>query len=62
MSEDRFQELKEKVCLRAQCVEQRKTACRKDACGNNKLFIRAVAPSDEAKNKFWDAVKTANAT
>jgi len=27
---------------------------------DNKLFIRGIAPSDEAKNKFWDQVKLVN--
>ena len=27
---------------------------------DNKLFIKAVAPSDEAKNKFWDQIKLVN--
>jgi hypothetical protein len=27
---------------------------------DNKLFIRAIAPSDEAKNKFWDQIKLVN--
>lgn len=29
---------------------------------DNKLFIRAIAPSDEAKNKFWDQIKLVNPT
>jgi len=27
---------------------------------DNKLFIRAIAPSEEAKNKFWDQLKLVN--
>ncbi|HEU4769684.1 MAG TPA: LysM peptidoglycan-binding domain-containing protein, partial [Pyrinomonadaceae bacterium] len=27
---------------------------------NNKLLIRGIAPSEEAKNKFWDQVKLVN--
>src|SRR5215211_824571 len=27
---------------------------------DNKLFIKAIAPSEEAKNKFWDQVKLVN--
>jgi LysM repeat protein len=27
---------------------------------DNKLFIRGIAPSDEAKNKFWDQIKLVN--
>jgi LysM repeat protein len=27
---------------------------------DNKLFIKAIAPSDEAKNKFWDQIKLVN--
>jgi len=27
---------------------------------DNKLFIRGIAPSEEAKNKFWDQVKLVN--
>jgi len=27
---------------------------------DNKLFIKAIAPSEEAKNKFWDQIKLVN--
>jgi LysM repeat protein len=27
---------------------------------DNKLFIRGIAPSDEAKNRFWDQIKLVN--
>jgi nucleoid-associated protein YgaU len=27
---------------------------------DNKLFIRGIAPSDDAKNKFWDQIKLVN--
>ena len=27
---------------------------------DNKLFIRGVAPSDDAKNRFWDELKRVN--
>ena len=27
---------------------------------DNKLFIRGIAPSEEAKNKFWDQIKLVN--
>jgi nucleoid-associated protein YgaU len=27
---------------------------------DNKLFIKGIAPSEEAKNKFWDQVKLVN--
>jgi len=27
---------------------------------DNNLFIRAIAPSEEAKNKFWDQIKLVN--
>ena len=61
MSEDRFQELKEKYVSVLNVLNREKLHVEKMHVENNKLFIRAVAPSDEAKNKFWDAVKTANA-
>ena len=27
---------------------------------NNKLFIKGIAPSESAKNKFWDQIKLVN--
>ena len=27
---------------------------------DNKLFIRGISPSDDAKNKFWDQIKLVN--
>ncbi len=29
---------------------------------DNKLFVRAIAPSEEAKNKFWDQIKLVSPT
>ena len=29
---------------------------------DNKLFVRGEAPSQEAKNKFWDQVKLVDST
>lgn len=61
MSEDRFQELKEKYVSVLNVLNREKLHVEKMHVANNKLFIRAIAPSEDAKNKFWDAVKTANA-
>jgi nucleoid-associated protein YgaU len=57
MAEDRFQQLKEKYVSVLHVINADDLQVEKMHVENNKLFIRAIAPSEGAKNKFWDAVK-----
>jgi nucleoid-associated protein YgaU len=57
MSEDLFQQLKEKYVSVLSVINREDLRVEKMNVENNKLFIRAKAPSEAAKNKFWDAVK-----
>lgn len=54
---DRFQELKEKYVAVLHVLNSDDLQVEKMHVENNKLFIKAVAPSESAKNHFWDAVK-----
>jgi LysM repeat protein len=57
MAEDRLQQLKEKYVSVLHVINQEDLQVEKMHVENNQLFIRAKAPSDQAKNRFWDAVK-----
>ena len=57
MAEDRFQQLKEKYVSVLHTINQEDLQVEKMNIEGDKLFIRAKAPSDQAKNHFWDAVK-----
>ncbi len=57
MAEDRFQQLKEKYVSVLHMINQDDLQVEKMHVEGDKLFIRAKAPSEQAKNHFWDAVK-----
>ena len=57
MAEDRFQQLKEKYVSVLSVINREDLQVEKLNMEGDKLFIRAKAPSDQAKNHFWDAVK-----
>jgi nucleoid-associated protein YgaU len=57
MAEDRLQILKEKYVSVLNAINRQDLQVEKMHVENNKLFIRAKAPSQDAKDKFWDAVK-----
>ena len=57
MAEDRFQELKQKYVSVLSVINKEDLQVEKMHVEGDKLFIRAKAPSDQAKNHFWDAVK-----
>ncbi len=57
MAEDRFQQLKEKYVSVLSVINRKDLQVEKLHVEDDKLFIRAKAPSEEAKNDFWDAVK-----
>ena len=59
-AQQRFNELKQKYSTVLSVADQQQIQFQNLHVENNKLFIRAVAPSEDAKNKFWDQVKLAN--
>jgi LysM domain len=56
-AQQRFNELKQKYQTVLTTADQQQIQFQNLHVQDNKLFIRAIAPSDEAKNKFWDQVK-----
>lgn len=60
MAEDRFQELKEKYVSVLNVLNHEHIHVEKMHLQDNKLFIRGVAPNDNAKSHLWDAIKSVN--
>jgi LysM repeat protein len=60
-SEDRFQELKQKYVKVLSVINKEDLNIEKMHVENDKLFIRGKAPSEDAKNQFWNAVKSVDA-
>lgn len=58
MAEDRFQELKEKYVSVLNVLNREHIHVEKMNLQDNKLFIRGVAPNDNAKSHVWDAIKS----
>ena len=58
--EQRFNTLKQKYQTVLNAADQEKIQFLNLHVQDDKLFIRAIAPSDEAKNKFWDQIKLVN--
>lgn len=56
----RFDQLKQKYGVALTAVEQNNVRLQNLHVQDDKLFIRGVAPSEEAKNKVWDAIKLVN--
>ena len=59
-AQQRFNELKQKYNTLLTVSDQERIQFLNLHVQDNKLFIRAIAPSEEAKNKFWDQVKLVN--
>src|SRR5215212_985390 len=59
-AQQRFNELKQKYQTVLTTADQQQIQFQNLHVQDNKLYVRAVAPSDEAKNKFWDQVKLVN--
>jgi hypothetical protein len=59
-AQQRFNELKGKYQSVLNMADQQQIRFQNLHVQDNKLFIRGVAPSEDAKNKFWDQVKLAN--
>ena len=56
-AQQRFNELKQKYQTVLTTSDNEKIQFLNLHVQDNKLFIRGIAPSEEAKNKFWDQVK-----
>src|SRR5215217_7523267 len=59
-AQQRFNELKQKYQTVLTTADNERIQFLNLHVQDNKLFIRAIAPSEEAKNKFWDQVKLVN--
>ena len=59
-AQQRFEQLKQKYQSVLNMADQQKIQFQNLHVQDNKLFIRGVAPSEEAKNKFWDQIKLVN--
>ena len=59
-AQQRFNELKQKYQTVLNIADNERIQFQNLHVQDNKLFIRAIAPSEEAKNKFWDQVKLVN--
>ena len=59
-AQQRFNELKQKYQTVLSVSDSEKIQFLNLHVQDNKLFIRGIAPSEEAKNKFWDQVKLVN--
>src|SRR4029450_9472269 len=59
-AQQRFNELKNKYQSVLNMSDQQQIRFQNLHVQDNKLFIRGIAPSDDAKNKFWDQIKLVN--
>ncbi|MGI8731867.1 MAG: LysM peptidoglycan-binding domain-containing protein [Pyrinomonadaceae bacterium] len=58
--EQRFNTLKQKYASVLNAADQEQIQFLNLHVQEDKLFIKTIAPSDAAKNKFWDQVKLVN--
>lgn len=59
-AQQRFNELKQRYQTVLTTADREQIQFHNLHVQDNKLFIRAIAPSEEAKNKFWDQIKLVN--
>ena len=59
-SQQRFNTLKQKYTSVLNAADQEQIQFLNLHVQENKLYIKAIAPSEEAKNKFWDQIKLVN--
>ena len=59
-AQQRFNELKQKYNTLLTVSDQERIQFLNLHVQDNKLFIKGIAPSEAAKNKFWDQVKLVN--
>ena len=60
-AQQRFNELKQRYQTVLTTADNERIQFQNLHVQDNKLFIKAIAPSDDAKNKFWDQIKLVNA-
>ena len=58
--EQRFNELKQKYQSVLNAADQQHIQFQNLHVQDNKLFIKGIAPSEDAKSKFWDQIKLVN--
>ncbi len=58
--QQRFEQLKQKYQTVLNEADQQHLQFQNLHVQDDKLFIRATAPSEDAKNKFWDQIKLVN--
>ena len=61
-TQQRFDTLKNKYQTVLNTADQQHIQFENFHVQDDKLFIKGVAPSEDAKNKFWDQVKLVNAS
>lgn len=59
-AQQRFNELKGKYQSVLNMADQQQIQFQNLHVQDNKLFIKGIAPSEDAKNKFWDQIKLVN--
>jgi nucleoid-associated protein YgaU len=59
-ADDRFNELKQKYSSVLNAADQQHIQFHNLNVADNKLYIKATAPSEDAKNKLWDQIKLVN--
>jgi nucleoid-associated protein YgaU len=61
-AQQRFDELRQKYQSVLTTADQQHIQFHHLHVQDNKLYIKGTAPSEEAKNKFWDQIKLVNPT
>ena len=59
-AQQRFNELKQKYQSVLNLADQQQIQFQNLHVQDNKLYIKGTAPSEDAKNKFWDQIKLVN--
>ena len=59
-AQQRFDELRQKYSSVLTTADQQQIQFHHLHVEDNKLFIKGTAPSEDAKNKFWDQIKLVN--
>jgi nucleoid-associated protein YgaU len=59
-ADQRFNELKQKYQTVLNAIQQQQVQLQNLHVQDNKLFIKGVAPSEDAKNAVWDQIKLVN--
>lgn len=59
-AQKRFDELKQKYQSVLNMADQQHIQFQNLHVQDNKLYIKGIAPSEDAKNKFWDQIKLVN--